>query len=205
MKDRKLQVDMNHYGFSYDHKWRFISYWHQIKEIMNLEPDSILEIGVGNKFVAEYIEDKGIDVTTIDIDKRLKPDITGDVTSLPLKSNSFEVVACFQVLEHIPYKRAKKGLKELKRVSCEYVLISVPDTHRILTYHVPIIGKVMIPFPRFKKIEHEYDGEHYWEIGKKEYPLKKIKTLIESVGFEIKKTYRPFEAPYHRFFVLKIS
>jgi len=50
---------------------------------------------------------------------------------------------------------------------------------------------------------HNFDGEHYWEIGKFGYPLKKIVEDIQRAGFEVKKTYRVLEFPYHRFFVLR--
>jgi hypothetical protein len=57
--------------------------------------------------------------------------------------------------------------------------------------------------PRFKKIIHKFDGEHYWEIGKKNYPLNKIINDINLSGFTILKTYRIIEFKYHRFFILK--
>jgi hypothetical protein len=65
--------------------------------------------------------------------------------------------------------------------------------------------KKLIPLPRLRKPIHNFDGEHYWEIGKGGYPLGKIVNDIELAGFEIEKTYRVFERPYHRFFLLKKS
>ena len=50
---------------------------------------------------------------------------------------------------------------------------------------------------------NKFDGEHYWEIGKAGYPLNRILEDIERAGFNIIKTYRIFEHPYHRFFILK--
>jgi len=44
-----------------------------------------------------------------------------------------------------------------------------------------------------------------WEIGKAGYPLQKVMREMQIAGFEIneiKKTYRVFEIPWHRFFVL---
>jgi len=38
--------------------------------------------------------------------------------------------------------------------------------------------------------------------GNAGYPLQKVTGEIRSAGFEVKKTYRVFEMPYHRFFVL---
>jgi len=49
---------------------------------------------------------------------------------------------------------------------------------------------------------NKFDGEHYWEIGKEGYPLQKVMDEMRRAGFKIEKTYRVFEHPYHRFFVL---
>jgi hypothetical protein len=52
-----------------------------------------------------------------------------------------------------------------------------------------------------------FNGEHYWEINKKGYGIETIKTSIETIAqkhnFFLERDYRPFENPYHHFFVLK--
>jgi len=50
---------------------------------------------------------------------------------------------------------------------------------------------------------NNFDGQHYWEIGKAGYSLNKIINEIQKTGFKVEKTYRIFENPYHRFFILK--
>jgi len=74
-----------------------------------------------------------------------------------------------------------------------------------LYLQIPKIGDIrkLIEFPHRKQIIHKFDGEHYWEIGKKDFPLSKIIYDINSTGFTVIKTYRIFEFSYHRFFVLK--
>jgi len=70
---------------------------------------------------------------------------------------------------------------------------------------IPKIGEIkwLIPLPRLRKPAHNFDGEHYWEIGKTGYSLHKIVNDIQNTGFKIEKTYRVFENPYHRSFILK--
>jgi len=50
---------------------------------------------------------------------------------------------------------------------------------------------------------NNFENKHYWEIGKVGYPLKRIIKEMQMVGFKIEKTYRIFEHPYHRFFILE--
>jgi len=208
-KARKLgpQVEPSHYfRREYDSKGRFISYWHQIDEILSLEPKSVLEVGIGNNLVANYLKWRGINITTIDIDERLNPDHVGSVLDMPFAGNSFEVVACYELLEHLPYEDIPKSLYEIHRVSGRYAVLSLPDSTRAyrLDIQIPKIGELkrLISLPRLRPPKHEFDGEHYWEIGKAGYPLQKVMDEMRSAGFEIKKTYRVFEVPYHRFFVL---
>lgn len=203
----KPQVPPDQYfGENYLKKVRFISYWHQIHEIVSHEPQSILEIGIGNGLVSNYLKYIGYNIVTIDIDRRLHPNIAGSVLNTPFQANSFDLVACFEVLEHIPYDKFTQALSELHRITSGYVILSVPDCTSVypVYIHIPKLGalRTLIPIPRLKAPRHEFDGEHYWEIGKEGYSIETITEKIKNTGFEITKTYRVFEIPYHHFFVL---
>ena len=124
----KSQVGSDHYSNkSYDAKERFISYWHQINEIRQLNPAKMLEVGIGNGFVTSYLRDKELNVTGLDIAYDLKPDVVGSVLAMPFIAESFDLVACYEVLEHLPYEDFLKALRELARVSQEDVVLSLPD------------------------------------------------------------------------------
>lgn len=204
----KIQVEPKHYfDKSYDSKERMISYWQQITEILEQKPKEVLEIGVGNGFVSQYLKNREINVLTLDIDKRLKPDISGSILNIPFSDESFDMIASYEVLEHIPYEDAKKALTEIYRVSQKHAILSLPDCTRTYRFcvSVPKIGifRKLIPIPFSKPQQHIYDGQHYWEIGKEEYPLNRFINDIQKTGFLIRKTYRLFEHPYHRFFILE--
>jgi ubiquinone/menaquinone biosynthesis C-methylase UbiE len=207
-KKINLQGEQNHYlNTSYDSKERFISYWHQIYEIISLKPKKVLEIGIGNGFVSKYLRERKLIVLTLDIDERLNPDIVGSVLNIPFSDNTFDVVACYEALEHLPYENFQKALFEIQRVSNSYVILSLPDSSRVyrLYIQIPKVGifKRLISLPRLKNLIHKFDGEHYWEIGKAGYPLNRIISDIKKTGFEVERTYRVFKFPYHRFFILK--
>ena len=125
----KHQVDPNHYfNESYDVKERFISYWHQIYEIFEFNPKKVLEIGIGNGFASKYLKERSVNVITLDIDRRLNPDIEGSVLNIPIADESFDVVVCYELLEHLPYESFYKALSEIFRVSNSYATLSLPDT-----------------------------------------------------------------------------
>jgi ubiquinone/menaquinone biosynthesis C-methylase UbiE len=191
---------------TYDTKERFCSYWHQIDEVLQLKPKNVLEIGVGNSFVTRYLQGKGTNVTTLDIAHDLQPDVAGSVLTIPFINASFDAVTCYQVLEHLPYESFPESLEELARVSQCHVIISLPDATTVYRVNIelpriePIRKLIPHPFPR--ATTQAYDGAHYWEIGKRQYPLEKIVRDIEKSNLTITKTYRVFEFYYHRFFIL---
>jgi len=175
----------------YDSKLRFCSYWHQINEIMQVKHNNVLEIGIGNKFLSRYLRGKGIKIVTLDIELGLAPDITASIFKLPFKDSHFDVIACYEILEHLPYEDFSQALSEVYRVSNSYCIISVPDIERAYRFNLQLpkikeIKKLWI-LPRLKKPANKIEGGHFWEIGIEGFALKRIVTDIENRGFTIKK------------------
>jgi predicted SAM-dependent methyltransferase len=203
----RFQKIYPYFSKEYDSKERFCSYWHQINEVISLQPVKVLEIGIGNQFVAQYLTSRGLKIITFDVEKKLGPDVVGSVLEVPFEGATFEVILCCEVLEHLPYPKFVPALKEIWRVSKPYSIISVPDVTTVYRFNieVPRFGEIkkLISHPFPKSSVHHFDGEHHWLIGKTDYPLKRIVADINKSGFEILKTYRVFECYYHRFFLLR--
>lgn len=190
---------------SYDHKHRWVSYWYQIREVFKLDSGKFLEIGVGNRFLYDYLKKAGKDVVSVDINPERNPDYVGDVTSLPFEDNTFEAILCFQVLEHLPFDNFKKAILEMKRVSKKHILISLPHWGRTFyfIFKMPFIKEIKFLFkiPGFSK--YQFDGEHYWEIGRRDYSLRKIKSTLRSSNLRIIRDYICPDSPFHHFFILE--
>lgn len=202
------QVNKSHYDFrAYMQKPRWCSIWHQLDELLKIEPDRVLEIGPGPGVLKVVARQFGLKIETLDLDPELQPDHLGSATEIPLEDASFDAVCAFQMLEHLPYESSLKAFGEMLRVSRRYVIISLPDAKPVWRYrlHIPKIGAFdfLLSRPTLRKHPvHVFDGEHYWEINKRGYSLKRV---IEDYSGRaiLRKTFRVRDNPYHRFFVFE--
>lgn len=206
MTPNAKQVSKNHYRFNnYSHVGRWASYYYQLREVLALSPQTILEVGVGDRVFESYIHNNtNISYKSIDVADDLGPDIVGSVLAIPCEDKTFDVVCAFEVLEHLPFDSFDTALRELARVSKKHVVLSLPH------FGPPLQLEIKLPlFPRVRfslKIpyyqRHVFNGEHYWEIGKRGYSPRVIREML-SRYFLIRADFVPFENQYHHFFVLE--
>ena len=109
-----------------------------IAEVLALAPRTFLDAGCGEGFVARRIIDAvpgialtGCDVSgpALDIAASANPEgrfVAGSVVELQFPDHSFDVVGCFEVLEHLPGDLPRRALTELARVARWAVVLSVP-------------------------------------------------------------------------------
>ena len=166
-----------HFHNGYDDIFRFISYFYQCDTVLNLNPQSVLEIGVGNKLFSNYLKGREISVTTCDYDSSLNPDVVADVRDLSkFKDHSFDAVVAFEILEHIAWEDLDLALKEFRRISKNYVVISVPQTGWFfnMCLEIPFVKRKLFnigfSISRFWA-DMKPRSEHCWEIGFKNYSL----------------------------------
>lgn len=108
-----------------------------IRVLKPLPIQSVLDAGCGEGFTLEKLEEnnigkilEGIDNAkeAILIGKKQFPRLTlkiGSIYDLPCNDNSFDLVICSEVLEHLD--NPQKALQEIIRVSKKYLLLSVPN------------------------------------------------------------------------------
>ncbi len=205
-----VQINKERYYHSYDNLLRFISYYYQIMLIQKLHPSKILEIGVGNKVMSGYLKNSGVDIETCDFDAALEPTYVADARKLPIADNTYDLIAAFEILEHVPWDDLDGALQELHRVTRKHVVISIPyaSTGFEFVLRFPFIETILhkqfvdifLRLPLFRT--HVFHGQHYWEMGKRGYPIAKIRKALQK-HFVIVEEVRPPLNYYHYFFVLE--
>lgn len=189
---------------------RFITYYYQIDAIRRAPEGSVLFVGVGDGLLPYFLHKAGRQVTTLDFDASLEPDVVGDLRKLPFEDNSFDIVCVFEVLEHMPFEESEQALAEIARVSRKGGVISVP--HRRTAF------EIVIKFPYIRSIlKRDYvqlalrfpvrfpgfavSTQHYWEIDGKTTTLSTFRTAVQK-HFTITKETTPVLDSYRRFFEL---
>lgn len=204
---------------------RFSSTRIQITSVTDLgdSVSSILEVGPGSGYFASIVKSLGYKIKTADIKSQFNPDYLGDFRKVDIPER-FDLVAAFEMLQHLPFPELSSTLKKLARMSNRYVLISVPArVHRFeLTLQVPTLvsprrlglgwlrgrhsASLTWEWPRGKdpseeswKGRNDYWNPHYWEVGRKSYPRSRLLSQIELSGLRVLwYKYNPLHT-YHLF------
>jgi len=110
----------------------------RLAELLNgTETNLLLDAGCGEGFVTHYLlqNRNSLRVWGLDIDRdalqyngQQNPKnrlFQGDIYRLPFADNTFPLVMCTEVLEHL--EKPLEALREIERVTSRYALISVPN------------------------------------------------------------------------------
>jgi 2-polyprenyl-3-methyl-5-hydroxy-6-metoxy-1,4-benzoquinol methylase len=120
-----------------DYSWaRLGSYFQKTaKHIVDkFAPSSSLDVGCAKGFLVKALAELGVDARGIDPSEYAFEEIPSDIKGrtaigiaqeIYLEDNVFDVVTCFDVLEHIPEKDVPQVLSELLRVSKQWVILRV--------------------------------------------------------------------------------
>ena len=115
--------------------------------LLDLGSRTVLDIGCGDKSFSRRIGDR-YDVVVGDLFSGGDGIIRADVQDLGFDDDSFDIVVCLQVLEHLP--DPVKAICELARVARRQVIISVP--------HEPFFSLSRFFLP---------EREHLWTVSPK--------------------------------------
>ncbi len=118
----------------------------RIEETVALLPGGIatvVELGAGDGVVSHAVKEKRPEVQVIAVERsraaldciRLSR-VQADMTALPFRDRSFDLVMACEVLEHLPEEDFRQALREVNRIANRYVLVTVPNREKLSRHQV---------------------------------------------------------------------
>ena len=158
-----------------------------------LDFTTILDVGCAqgfsvNEFLKRGYDAKGCDISKYVVDhpiqelrdkKVLFPALA---SALPFSDNSFDLVFCTDVMEHIPEKEVLYSLREMKRVTQRYLFFTIclhPSTHRnVVEYHATVFARLWwedrfaeAGLVQLCELEKKIQGSEEMSVGGKVVPV----------------------------------
>lgn len=135
----------------------------------------VLHIAPEQSFYKRFRKMKNLDYTTCDLNSPIA-DVKADIQNLPFDDNSFDVIFCNHVLEHV--EDDKKALSELYRVmkAGGWGIFQVPIRYQLeKTFEDPTITDKKERIEKFGQYDHVrvYGTDYY--------------STLESIGFKVEK------------------
>lgn len=155
-----------------------------IVKIIPSDVNSILDIGCGNGYILNFLHKLhkyeklvGVDFSSTALDYLQTEKYLMDISELNFEDNSFDLVMCNEVLEHLTQDEYAQALSELQRISRKYILVTVPNNENLednlvccpkcstwfnQEYHVRSFAVDDI-----QTLFDSYKLEKHWEVGPK--------------------------------------
>lgn len=139
---------------------------------------SIADIGCGSGLFLNYIKEHleiheliGVDFNKSAMKTLKTSKKVGNISSIPLEDDGYDLVSALEVLEHLDIKEFVQAKRELIRISKKYLLISVPFNQDLETEFVKCI-----------KCKTKFNKSHH----KSFFDEKRMKKLFQEEGYGVK-------------------
>jgi phospholipid N-methyltransferase len=171
--------------------------WMQLDLLSRIDAKRILEVGPAMGAVTAMLENSGYEVTTLDymeqqFDYPKVPNIERNLLDVtPAEIRGYDAIICCETLEHLPWDKVAKILDTLYQSEAKYLLTSVPYMGFQITFDIYLNAKTSRTYFSMKKLLNlrdfvpEPEFGHQWEVGYRQYSLKKWEAKITAAGYKI--------------------
>lgn len=175
-----------------------------LKEIETLAPRKVLDVGCYPYHIGRAMELMGCDVVGISsahepIKNKKVFILNIETDAFPHKNNTFDLVLCSEVLEHLPHSPVP-ALKEMFRVTMPggRILITTPNMTRSINRGKMLLGKSPM-YDIDALLENKGRGSNLYHRHNREYTLEELALLVTHAGWRVlTKTHFISYSPFRR-------
>ena len=119
---RAEYAEMGDYHRHLDKSWRYypiyVAKMERVRRILARLPEGakIIDLGCGEGLLVEELSSQGFDASGVDLNYESEVVVKDDITRTQLPSESFDVVLCLDVLEHLSFADQEKAIAEIGRL-----------------------------------------------------------------------------------------
>ena len=179
----------------------------KVRDIIPIEVKTILDAGCGGGALMTFLsqgnkyEIEGVDLSPIGVrfvveELNLKAQVADLCNLHQFSDNSFDLIVCSEVTEHLPTDIFKKVIGEMFRVSSKYVITTNPYKEQLLYHqlvckechtryhpagHVHSVSELLLR----ENIEEYAESLTFYYSGKKEWGSTIFAGLLQSRGYQL--------------------
>lgn len=122
------------YHVNLDKKWKYypvyITKMQKIDRLLKDKKDAkILDVGCGEGVLVKRYKELGYNISGLDYNYTSDLVKKGDITDIPYEDNSFDMIMCLDVIEHLNILDQEKAVSELARITKPegQAIITIPN------------------------------------------------------------------------------
>jgi hypothetical protein len=178
---------------------RIVQQWMQLDLLAAVDCRKILEVGPAMGLVTSLLVNNGYEVGTLDRAPRVfaypdVPHLEKDICELRGDEIAgYDAILCCETLEHIDWSRVGAVLAAFRASEARYLILSVPYMGFQIALDLYLNRTAFRQYFSMKKLLWrktflaQSPGGHQWEVGYRNYSLRRWEALLTESGWSIKK------------------
>ncbi len=191
--------------FTPEQLWSFAE---QIYHLHRAAPRRLIEVGVGNGFVSQFMRSMGINVLTCDINPNLNPDLLVSVTDLDrhITPGEYDLISCCEVMEHMPFEQFEEAMRKFSCLS-ENLFLTLPVYGWKFGFALRLSLKSRVRWISrwfaWRSSSYTLIPMHYWEVGsQRETQHRRLLSVLNRYYGSVESNIFRFN-PYHRYYLCR--
>jgi 2-polyprenyl-3-methyl-5-hydroxy-6-metoxy-1,4-benzoquinol methylase len=157
----------------------YVTKMEYVKKFLSKFPKKkkILDVGCGEGILVQEFRKYGYDITGLDLNYSSNHVVKGDITKMPFKQGSFDLVLCLDVVEHLSFEQQELAFAEMARVLKKdgILFTSIPNLSHFASRITFLFGGKLLRTSTIDRHRGDRPIGEYVKIIKRNFKVEKRK------------------------------